>query len=89
MKNYLALCLMCKDEGHYLKEWCTYHFKLGVEHIYIYDNLSKVPLNTNPYVAHGISRGKITVINWPFNYVQGRHVRCQNDCLIKFGKKWQ
>lgn len=86
MKGYLALCLMCKDENQYLKEWLDYHFALGVDHVYIYDNNSKIPISktVRPY----IKKKKVTVIEWPYNYVQGRHVRCQNDCLSRVGKKW-
>jgi len=86
MKNYLALCLMCKDENMYLKEWIDYHLSLGVQHIYIYDNLSKVPIAKT--VSSYIKKGKVTVIPWSYNYVQGRHVKCQNHCLQNHGKKW-
>jgi hypothetical protein len=77
---------MCKDENQYLKEWLDYHFALGVEHIYIYDNMSKRPISAT--VKNYIKSKKVTVIGWPYNYVQGRHVKCQNDCLSNYGKNW-
>ena len=42
--RYLALCCIVKDENMFLKEWLAYHALLGVEHFYIYDNMSAVPV---------------------------------------------
>ncbi len=42
--HYLALCCIAKDEDPFLKEWLTYHAMLGVEHFYIYDNMSAQPI---------------------------------------------
>ncbi|MGV8093839.1 MAG: glycosyltransferase family 2 protein [Mangrovibacterium sp.] len=33
-----AICCIVKCENSYLREWVDYHFKLGFNHIYIYDN---------------------------------------------------
>lgn len=43
-KYYLSLCCIVKDENRYLQEWISYHMKIGVEHFYIYDNESAVPV---------------------------------------------
>lgn len=40
MKHYLSACLMVKDEALYLHEWLKYHFQLGFDHVYLYDNES-------------------------------------------------
>jgi hypothetical protein len=41
---YLSLCAIIKDENAYLEEWIRYHLKIGVEHFFIYDNDSKIPV---------------------------------------------
>ncbi|MFB9864122.1 glycosyltransferase family 2 protein [Rufibacter immobilis] len=41
---YVSVCCIAKDENEYLEEWINYHLKVGVEHFYLYDNDSKVPL---------------------------------------------
>ena len=37
---YLSIGLLIKDENEYLQEWIEHHLNLGVEHFFIYDNLS-------------------------------------------------
>lgn len=33
-----AICAQIKDEERYLKEWLDYHLKLGIDHIYLYED---------------------------------------------------
>lgn len=42
--KYCALCCIAKDEDLFLKEWIAYHALIGVEHFYIYDNVSSIPI---------------------------------------------
>ena len=42
--KYCALCCIAKDEDVYLKEWISYHLLLGFEHIFLYDDMSRVPV---------------------------------------------
>ena len=52
---YLALACMARDEGPYLREWLEYHFLIGVQRIYVYDNGSAddTPDVLAPYIADG------------------------------------
>ena len=34
----IALVAIAKDEDLYLREWCEYHFALGVDDIYVFQN---------------------------------------------------
>ena len=34
----IAICTMAKKENEYIKEYVDYYIKLGVDHIFIYDN---------------------------------------------------
>ena len=34
----LALVAIAKDEDNYLREWLDYHFKIGFDEIYVYQN---------------------------------------------------
>ena len=75
MKNYLSLCIMSKNENEYLKENIEYHSKIGVDHFYIYDNGSKIPLkkDLNKYK-------NVTVIEWnDFKILS--HCRAFDHCL--------
>ncbi len=42
---YLAECLIIKDENQYLREHLTRNSDAGIEHFYIFDNLSAVPVS--------------------------------------------
>lgn len=57
--NNTAICTIMKDEKlSHIKEWIDYHFKLGFNHIYIYDDHSKQPLSVLLY-----SQPNVTVIS--------------------------
>jgi hypothetical protein len=43
-RRYLALCAIAKDETPYLREWVAYHYLIGFEKIFLYDNDSRVPV---------------------------------------------
>lgn len=37
---YLSICATFKDEAPYIPEWIEFHRRVGVEHFFLYDNLS-------------------------------------------------
>lgn len=39
-RAYLSVCAIFKDEAPYLPEWIEFHRLVGVEHFFLYDNLS-------------------------------------------------
>jgi hypothetical protein len=78
--HYLALCCVAKDEDPFLKEWLAFHALLGVEHFYIYDNMSKTPIAE---LLEGFADpGRVTV-----RRIAGKAVQCAvyQDCLDAFG----
>ena len=36
----VAICAILKDEHQYLKEWIDYHLNIGVDHIYLYEDIT-------------------------------------------------
>lgn len=83
--GYVALCCIIKDENEYLEEWINYHLKIGVEHFYIYDNGSKIPI-TVTLEKNNLTK-YTTVIYMPG---KARQVKAYGHCLKNFGKayKW-
>jgi len=77
----LSICCIIKDENKYLNEWINYHLKVGVQHFYIYDNGSKVPISDT--LEHiGLSAyATVTVISG-----KARQVKAYGDCIKRFGK---
>jgi hypothetical protein len=60
--NYLSICAIIKDEHpEDILEWIEYHHKIGIEHFYLYDNDSEVPLTKCfgevPYITIKIING--------------------------------
>ncbi|MCF2496222.1 glycosyltransferase family 92 protein [Dyadobacter chenhuakuii] len=76
----LSLCCIVKDENNYLEEWIGYHRKIGVQHFYIYDNGSKVPIRTA--LAAINAPADVTVIDMPG---KNKHVKAYQHCLDRFG----
>lgn len=82
---YTALCLLVKDENDYIEEWLRAWDKCGIEHFYIYDNGSKVPIKqTVKSISGGIFAKKCTFINFSQGY---KHMQydCYEHCLANFG----
>jgi len=81
-KYYLSLCCIVKDENRYLQEWISYHLKIGVEHFYIYDNESAVPVSETLRELGLLQH--VTIIPVPGQSMQ---LTAYNNCLKKFGTK--
>jgi hypothetical protein len=60
----VSICAILKDEpaGH-IKEWIYFHTIVGVEHFWLYDNESAVPIKET--LKHEIEAGIVDVINFP------------------------
>jgi len=53
---YLALATIFRDDARFLKEWIEFYRLVGVEHFYLYNNLSKDNYKDvlKPYIDQGI-----------------------------------
>lgn len=78
----ISICLLIKDENKYLNEWVSHHINLGVQHFYIYDNNSNVPVFTT--VANIFDLSMFTFVEWSDNY-KNMQVEAYNHCIKNFG----
>ena len=83
----ISICLLIKDENKYLYEWIEWHNALGIEHYYIYDNGSYIPVKDTLlelYPEH-----LFTFVDWSgdHNHIQ---IDAYNHCLEHYGSesKW-
>lgn len=60
----IAVCLIIKNENLYLEEWLDHYRKLGVDHFFIYDNLSEIPVSYYLSSVGNDDYGDTTVIRW-------------------------
>lgn len=59
----VAMAAITKNEGPFIAEWVAYHYLLGVEHFFIYDNGSTDA--TRAELAPFVNCGMVTLIDWP------------------------
>jgi hypothetical protein len=55
---------MFRDEARWLKEWLEYHLLIGVQHFYLYNNLSRD--NYQEVLRPYVNRGDVELIEWPY-----------------------
>ena len=64
-KYFLSIITAVRDENEYIEEWITYHVeKMNVEHFYIYDNESTIPLKDYLVNVNYKYLDKLTIIEW-------------------------
>lgn len=82
MKRYgMSICLLIKDENQYINEWLEWHIAQGVDHFYIYDNGSKVPIVRSIYEQY---IDLCTIVDWS-GYHGHTQIDAYEDCLLRFG----
>ena len=84
MKYFLSLCCIIKNE-RYLEEFIMYYRLLGVEHFYIYDNNSSVPISER--LNKNYFKNICTIINFPGKIQQ---INAYNNFMGKYKNetKW-
>lgn len=67
----LSIACIFRDDARFLKEWVAYHRLVGVEHFWLFNNLSVDEYQEvlAPYVAEGI----VELIDWPFESTDWQH----------------
>ena len=63
-KYYLSISAIFRNEARFLREWIEYHRIIGVEHFYLFDNLSEDNYEQvlKPYIAKRI----VELFQWPY-----------------------
>lgn len=88
----LAICTIFQNEAPWLKEWIEFHKIQGVQHFYLYNNVSEDDFYAvlDPY----IDKNEVTLVQWPHIYEEGDHaewIRIQAgaymDCINHFGSE--
>jgi hypothetical protein len=62
-KYNLSLCAIFRNEAPYLKEWIEFHRLVGVEHFYLYNNLSTD--NYQEVLAYYVKKGIVDLVDVP------------------------
>lgn len=75
----IAVCAIMKDENQYIEEWSNHYKNLGFDHIFIYDNNSKIPLVSE--------KDYITIVNWPDDKFKSQS-RSYLSCAKNEGKDY-
>jgi hypothetical protein len=83
----LAVCAIFQNETFFLREWIEYHRIVGVEHFYLYNNLSTDNYEEvlRPYIEAGI----VDLFDWPIEtsnqreYLNLLQLPAYNDALAR------
>ncbi len=64
-KYELSACAIFQNEDRFLKEWIEFHLLVGIQHFYLFNNLSNDSYRKvlKPYVEEGI----VELIEWPYS----------------------
>lgn len=68
-KYDLSIVAIFHNEGSFLKEWIEFHRLVGVQHFYLYNNLSTD--NFYDVLAPYLQSGEVDLIDWPYEYPHG------------------
>lgn len=61
-KHELSICTIFQNEADYLREWIEFHKLVGVQHFYLYNNLSND--NYKEVLQPYIDAGEVDLIDW-------------------------
>lgn len=86
----LSICTIFRDDAEYLPEWIDFHRSQGVEHFYLYNNLSKD--HPEDLLRHYLRGGSVTLIDWPYESTgqeDWNKIQCASyaHCVQKYGHK--
>ena len=64
-KHFLSIITAVRDENEYIEEWINYHVEeMGIDHFYIYDNESSIPLKNYLESIEYKYLDKLTIVDW-------------------------
>ena len=86
-KYTLSVCAIFRDEAPWFKEWIEYHRLVGVDHFYLYNNMSTDHFREvlAPYVEQGI----VTIVDWATSPCGGWVHFTQQPALVDGCKRAQ
>ncbi len=93
-KYDLVICAVFQNESFFLKEWLEFHKLIGVQHFYLYDNLSTD--NYLEILLPYIESGEVDLFHWPVEtcnqqeYLDLLQLPVYNDALniVKQSARW-
>ena len=64
----VSICAIFRNDARFLKEWVEFHIEQGVEHFWLYNNLSQDDWQSelHPY----IDTGMVEIIDWPYESIK-------------------
>ena len=83
----VCLCLICKKENLYIKEFINHYKNLGYNHIFIYDNNDIQGEKLEEIIKDEIDNEFVTIINYR-GAKNKPQFRVYIDCYEKYNKKY-
>ena len=86
-KTKVGLCIICKRENLYIKEFVDYYRNLGYNHIFIYDNGDPGDETYDNVIKENINNGFVSLIDYR-NEKNGQIFKAYEDCYEKNNKNY-
>ncbi|OYV50542.1 MAG: hypothetical protein B7Z78_11030, partial [Rhodospirillales bacterium 20-60-12] len=83
----VSLVAIAKNESLYLTEWIAYHFAIGFDRIYVYNNDSR-DRSLELLEATAAIEPRLSIINWPTNEHSGPQEAAYNHAAQHVGSEW-
>ena len=86
-RKTISIVAIAKDEDPYIIEWLAYHLAIGVDHIFVYDNGSRIPI-ASQLSALGSWRS-VTVTRWEDRPGKDSQIEAYAHYLRRYGRKFE
>ena len=87
-KTKVGLCIICKRENLYIKEFINHYKKLGYNHIFIYDNNNEDEENFDIVLKKEIKEKFVTVVDYRGRNNDHQLFEAYIDCYEKNNKNY-
>ena len=79
-ENEIAIVACLKNESPYIAEWLEYHYQIGVDKFYLYDNDSEDRSELKKILESWIAREIVEYVEFPGEFAQ---LPAYNDAILK------
>lgn len=79
-ENEIAIVACLKNESLYIAEWLEYHYQIGVDKFYLYDNDSEDRSELKKILESWIAREIVEYVEFPGEFAQ---LPAYNDAILK------
>ncbi|CAF3476661.1 unnamed protein product, partial [Rotaria sp. Silwood2] len=70
-EHAISIYTMIRNKRNEIIDWIEYHRMIGIEHFYLYDNLSEDHIDI--FLKYYLDQDIVTIVKWPFRPIRNQH----------------